>query len=125
MAIERRGRVAPWPVATAAALVALFALGSIIMIVIALIGGLIPLALVGLVLLLVSGSTALGVWQGRRGARVVASLISGIILLTGLRLLDENGPTALLLLIPSVLIVAFLTLPAQSRAWFRPPGTPD
>ena len=121
MAPEDRRRAAPWPVGIAAALIALFALGSIVMIVIALIGGLIPLALMGLVLLLVSGSTALGVWQGRRGGRMVAFFISGTILVTSLRLFDANGPTALLALLSSVLIIAFLTLPAQARAWFRPP----
>ena len=115
-------RVPPWPVAVAAALIALLAAASAVTTVVALFGGLVPLAVVALILLFVSGSTALGMWQGRRGARVIACLVSGAVVALGLLQLDESGPAVLLLLIPSVVIIAFSTLPAQSRAWFRPPG---
>jgi len=123
MALDSRRRATPWPVGLAASLIALSGLVSIVVSIIALIGGLVPAALTGLIVLFVSWSTALGVRQGRRGARVVALLISGAIVATGPRLLDANGPTALLVLIPAVLVIALLALPAQSRAWFRPPGT--
>ena len=110
----------PWPVAAAVAVVALFALGSIVMIVLGLVGSLIPLAVIGAIGLFVSGSTALGLWQGRRGARVVACLIGLAILATSLRLIADNGAFALLPVAASALVVAFLTVPARSRAWFRP-----
>ncbi|GGX08836.1 hypothetical protein GCM10010297_32890 [Streptomyces malachitofuscus] len=78
---------------------ALLAAGALILAVAMLIAGAPGLALLGLVALL-PGSVALGLWQGNRGARVVAILLT----------------------IPSVVgaLVVFLLLvgPESSRAWF-------
>ena len=61
---------------------------------------LVPLWLLAAVYLAMIGSTAHGLWQGRRGARVVA-IILGLMTLVG-----------------AVVIIVLLTAPASSRAWF-------
>ena len=60
MALDSRRRATPWPVGLAASLIALSGLVSIVVSIIALIGGLVPAALTGLIVLFVSWSTALG-----------------------------------------------------------------
>lgn len=89
----------PGPVVAVAAFHGLLAAGALIFAVAMLIAGAPGLALLGLVGLL-PGSVALGLWQGNRGARVVAILLT----------------------LPSVVgaLVVFLLLavPESSRAWF-------
>lgn len=89
----------PGPVLAVAAFHALLAAALVIFAVAMVIAGAPALALIGLVAFL-PGSVALGLWQGNRGARIMAILLT----------------------IPSVVgaLVVFLLLaaPESSRAWF-------
>ncbi len=94
-----RMRRPPGPVVAVAVIHALLAAALVIFAVGMLIAGAPGLALLGLVGLL-PGSVALGLWQGHRGARVVAILLT---------IPSLVGPLVVFLL---------LAVPESSRAWF-------
>lgn len=95
-------RVPPAPVIVAIVYVGLWAVSFVVLgIGLAIAGGEPAAALLALGGL-VPGATALGLWQGNRGARVVAILLFGVVL--GLLL---------------------LAVPWSSRAWFTPDLYPD
>lgn len=66
---------------------------------------------------LMPGLTAYGLWQGNRGARVVAICEGALIALLGLRTADVTGLSATLV---GLLLILLLAGPGSSRAWFTP-----
>ncbi|GAA2333212.1 hypothetical protein [Streptomyces violaceusniger] len=94
-------RSPPKPVAAAIVFYALFAAAMLIFAIGIAIAGGGWLALLGLVTLL-PGSVALGLWQGNRGARVVA--------------IAFGFPS----IVVSIVMILLLAVPKSSRAWFTP-----
>ena len=98
MPLDRRSSP-PGPVAAVAAFDALLAAAPLIFAVVMLAAGASGLALLGLVALL-PGAVALGLWQGNRGARVAAIILT------------------LPSLVGALIVTLLLVVPESSRAWF-------
>lgn len=69
------------------------------------------------VAVLVYGLVAYGLWQGNRGAQVIAVLGGGIEVLSGLALMGRGEPGLLGVLVGGGLL-ALVLVPESSRAWF-------
>jgi hypothetical protein len=92
----------PTPVVVAIVIYALLAAVFLVTgVVVAIAGGAPAFALFSLIALL-PGSVALGLWQGNRGARVVAIMFGFSSIVAG------------------IVMILLLAAPASSRAWFTP-----
>lgn len=111
----------PAPVATAAvsiAAAALMPLGVLIVGILAGAGGLIiPLAMVVFVGITICAPTAYGLWQGRRGSRVVTIVVGGMVVVYGLSTLG-TGVLGLLGMVIGAGSIALVVVPRSSRDWF-------
>ncbi|MEV4494602.1 hypothetical protein AB0J84_02715 [Micromonospora arborensis] len=113
----------PAPVLIAALLVAAGALVPIGLLVLVLTefegGNLVPALLLALVGVAVCASVGYGLWRGWRGSRIVAMVLGGLLLLSGLNSFGSSD-FGLLPMAYGALLVLLLLVPASARAWFRP-----
>jgi uncharacterized small protein (DUF1192 family) len=109
---------APAPVIAAAAIVGLGALPLLAVGIIMAVADmpLVPVFLIVAIGLAICGSTAGGLWQGRRGARVVTVVVGAMVALRGLTVVPD--PVGLLALAGGVAVIVLVTAPSSSRAWF-------
>lgn len=112
----------PAPVATAAvtlAVAALLPLGLLIAGTLAGAGGdlIFPLAIVVLVVIAICASAAYGLWQGRRGSRVVTIVVGGMMVASGLSTLGTSA-LGLLGMVIGAGLIALVVVPESSRVWF-------
>src|SRR5215218_6074948 len=111
-------RIPPWPVAAAAGVFALLTLGMFATVLVLFVAREIVIGVALLSIVTVLALTAHGLWQGRRGARLVAGVVAAAAVVTGVQRLGEGDLTGLLLLAAVALTGAALTLPRASREWF-------
>ena len=117
-----RGARPPWTIVTVVAVLGLLALLMLGIAVVALFGGTagLPWALMLLLVFLMFAATALGLWRGRRGARIIGLVIGGAFVLAGLNGLGRGGPALPYVLAGALVVVALLH--RSSRAWTAPAG---
>ncbi|MFJ8335400.1 hypothetical protein [Streptomyces sp. NPDC094437] len=102
------------------ATIALFALPAVAIVVIALAVFAVdgdPVVLLFILPALLPAATALGLWQGNRGARVVAVLL-GVGTVSAAA--NTPGPTGPPFAMAGLAIILLLTTARSSRAWFAP-----
>jgi hypothetical protein len=102
------------PVMTA---IALTALPAVAMVVIALVIAMVkgePAGLLFILLALLPGAAAFGLWQGNRGARVVA-IVLGV---AAFPASNGSGAHSPALIVYGLALILLLVLPGSSRAWF-------
>ncbi|MBM7491924.1 hypothetical protein [Micromonospora luteifusca] len=80
---------------------------------------LLPVLLLTLVGVAVCASTGYGLWRGWRGSRIVAVVLGGLLLLSGLNSLGSSD-FGFLPIAYGALVALLLLVPASARAWFRP-----
>ena len=110
----------PWTILAVVGVLGVLALLMLGLAVVAMFGGAtgLPWALMLLLVFVVFAATALGLWQRRRGARIIGLVIGVTFILAGLNALGQGGP-ALLYAVAGLLVVAAL-LHRSSRAWTAP-----
>lgn len=75
-----------------------------------------PAGLLFILVALLPGATAFGLWQGNRGARVVAIIIG----VGAISASSAPGVYRGALIIYAVAVILMLVAPRSSRAWFTP-----
>ena len=111
----------PWPIIAVTAVLSLLALLMLGIAVVALFGGTdgLPWALLLLVVFLVFAATALGLWQRRRGARIIGLVIGVAFILAGMSAIGRGQGAAAPYAVAGALMVAALLL-RSSKEWTAP-----
>ena len=105
------------PVMTAIALTALPAVAVIVIVlVVATVKGE-PAGLLFILLALLPGAAAFGLWQGNRGARVVAIML-GVAAFPAGSGSSGSGAYSPALIVYGLAVILLLVVPRSSRAWF-------
>ncbi|MFJ4467302.1 hypothetical protein ACIP2X_07285 [Streptomyces sp. NPDC089424] len=111
------------PPAPVIAVIALMALPAAAILVIAIVVSATgePAGLLLALLALLPGAAALGLWQGNRGARVVAIMIGVAAIPASNASGVYSGPP----IIYGATVILLLIAPKSSRAWFTPHRSPE
>jgi hypothetical protein len=113
----------PWTIITVVAVLGVLSLLMLGLAVVAMFGGTdgLPWALMLLLVFGVFAATALGLWQRRRGARIIGLVIGVAFILAGLGAVGQSRGSGLPYVLAGALVVGAL-LHRSSRAWTTPAG---